>query len=111
VRAQLQQERRSNLDLFSSDVLYKLAERYRRLRERNKANAKSALDALLIERGNVLYDDCWAETLQFPAVYEADLREWLKGAEETGSIRIDGRKRPNEAPKLKQGHIIVFRQK
>jgi|ERR1039458_4222305 three-Cys-motif partner protein len=110
VRAKLQQDKRLNLDLFKSDVLYRREERYKRLRERSKSNATIALDALIADRGHVGYDDCWAETLQFPAVYESDLREWLKSREDTGSIRIDGRTRLNEVLNRKSGHVIV-RQK
>jgi hypothetical protein len=107
VRAMLQQSKRANLDLFAPEVLYKREERYRRLSVRSKGNAKKALDSLISERGRVLYEDCWAETLQFPTVYESDLREWLKFKESSGLIRIDGRKRSNEELKRKSGHIIV----
>ena len=107
VRAKLQQDKRPILDLFSSDVLYKREERYRRLSARSKDNAKSALDSLISERGEVLYEDCWAETLQFPTVYETDLREWLKASEDLGLIRVNGRKRPNEVLKRESGHVIV----
>jgi hypothetical protein len=68
---------------------------------------QSALDSLISERGeSVSYEDCWAEALQFPAVYETDLREWLK-YRGFGLIRIDGRKRPNEVLKRKSNHVIV----
>ncbi len=107
VRATLQQSKRANLDLFDPEVLYKREERYRRLSDRSKGNARNALDSLISERGRVRYDDCWAETLQFPTVYESDLREWLKFKESSGLIRIDGRKRSNEELKRKSGHIIV----
>ncbi|MGB9407958.1 MAG: three-Cys-motif partner protein TcmP [Terracidiphilus sp.] len=107
VRAELQQNKRPNLDLFSSDVLYKRAERYRKLSAKSKDNARRALDLLITDRGSVLYDDCWAETLQFPAVYEGDLREWLKNEEDKGLIRIEGRKRPNELLKRNSNHVIV----
>ncbi len=107
VRAERQQKERLNLDLFSAEVLYKREERYQRLSERNHNNARGALDLLLSERGHVLYDDCWAETLQFPTVYEPDLREWLNGLEESNSIRVDGRRRPNEVLKRGHSHIIV----
>jgi three-Cys-motif partner protein len=110
VRATLQQSKRANLDLFTPDVLYKREERYRRLSARSKENAKKALDSLMSGRESVPYDECWAEALQFPAVYEADLREWLKNKEDNGSIRIDGRKRPNEVLKRESNHIIVNAQ-
>jgi three-Cys-motif partner protein len=107
VRAKLQQELRPNRDLFKPEVLYSREERYKRLRETSKRNAKKALDSLVSGSRNVLYDDCWAEALQFPAVYEPDLREWLKNKEDNGSIRIDGRKWPNELLKRGSNHVIV----
>jgi hypothetical protein len=110
VRALKQQNKRVNLDLFNPDVLYKREERYRRLSERSKSNAKRALDSLISERGSVPYKDCWAEALQFPTVYESDLREWLKSREDSGLIRINGRNRPNEVLKRESSHLIV-RQK
>jgi three-Cys-motif partner protein len=110
VRATLQQSKRAILDLFAPDVLYKREERYKRLSERSKINAKKALDSLITERGSVLYDDCWAEALQFPTVYESDLRGWLKSEEDAGSIRVNGRKRPSEALKRRCSHIIVKTQ-
>jgi three-Cys-motif partner protein len=110
VRAELQQNKCLNLALFSSDVLYRREERYKRLRERSKNNAQMALDLLISVRGKIEYDECWAEVMQFPAVYEPDLREWLESREESGSIRIEGRKRPNEKLKRKSGHMIVKQQ-
>jgi hypothetical protein len=107
VRASRQQNERNIGDLFSAEVLYRREERYKRLSERSKANARRALDSIISERGNVRYEDCWAETLQFPTVYESDLRAWLKSQEEADCIRVDGRKRPNEVLNRKHGHIIV----
>ena len=107
VRALRQQSKRPTLDLFSADVLYSREERYRRLAARRKEDAQKALWQLLSKKGSVLYDDCWAEALQFPTVYESDLRAWLKDAEEIGSVRIDGRKRPDESPTRDRGHVIV----
>lgn len=109
VRADRQQSQRANLDLFSSNVLYRREERYRRLSDKSKSNAREALKSLISSRASVPYDDCWAETLQFPTVYESDLRAWIKSAEEDGFIRVDGRKRPNEALSRKSGHVIVWR--
>jgi three-Cys-motif partner protein len=107
VRAERQQKERLNLDLFSADVLYKREERYRRIAGRNHRNAREALDSLISERDHVLYDDCWAEALQFPTVYEPDLRGWLDNLEHSKLIRVNGRKRPNEVLKRGHSHIIV----
>jgi len=107
VRALRQQKQRTTIDLFSADVLYKREERYRRLAARSRLDPRRALERLLSGHRSVSYDDCWAEALQFPTVYESDLRDWLKSSEESGAIRIDGRTRPNEILKRKSGHIIV----
>jgi hypothetical protein len=107
VRSLRQQNKRATLDLFAPDVLYKREERYRRLAVRCRRDAVQALDRLLSDRKSVPYDDCWAEALQFPTVYESDLRDWLKGMEEGGSIRVDGRTRPNEFLKRGYNQIIV----
>jgi len=107
VRATLQQRKRANLDLFTPDVLYKREERYRRLSTRSKTNAENALDSLISGHESVPYDDCWAEALQYPTVYESDLRGWLKSREDYGSIRIEGRIRRDAVLKRKSNHIIV----
>jgi three-Cys-motif partner protein len=110
VRALRQQSKRANLDLFSPDVLYRRDERYRRLSARSKSDARTALDLLISGRSRVLYDDCWAEALQFPTVYEVDLREWLKSKEDAGAVCVEGRSRPSEVLKRNHNHMIVKRQ-
>lgn len=107
VRAKRQQSRRANLDLFEAEVLYKREERYKRLSERNGHNARAALDILVSTRGKIGYDECWAEVLQFPTVYETDLRKWLCDMELAGRIRIDGRKQANETLKRSFGYSIA----
>lgn len=107
VRATLQQDKRVMFDLFQPEVLYRREERYRRLRERSRQSAERTLGRLISERERVPYDDCWAEALQFPAVYETDLREWLSGQEQRGAIRIEGRARQNEVLKRRHSHVII----
>lgn len=107
VQANRQQRGRPNLDLFTPDVLYKRQERYQRLSERSKVNARRALDAILDKKAGIRYEDCWAETMQFPAVYETDLREWLAEYEREGKVRVSGRKSPREVLKRSSGHTIT----
>lgn len=109
VRAQRQRSQRANLDLFQPEVLYRREERYKRLSERNKLSARSALDSLLSSRGRIAYNDCWSEVMQFPAVYEADLRGWLSDLEGSGSVRIEGRTRPSEVLTRGRSHLVVRR--
>jgi three-Cys-motif partner protein len=106
VRAQRQQRERPNLDLFSPDVLYSRERRYRRLADRCKRDAIAAVELLLSKRQEVSYDEVWAEALQHSAVYESDLRDWLKQKESQGLIRVIGRKRPGEALKRDSKHLL-----
>jgi three-Cys-motif partner protein len=73
VRARRQQSKRANLDLFTPDVLYRREERYKRLAARSHRDALVAIERMLSVRASVDYDECWAEALQFSAVYESDL--------------------------------------
>lgn len=107
VRALRQQSKRSNLDLFGPDVLYRREERYRRLASRRRLDATKALQRLLLDRKTVSYDDCWAEALQFPTFYESDLRGWLERAESAGEIRIDGKTRKDELLRRGRNLIVV----
>lgn len=107
VRAEKQQRGRLNLDLFSSDVLYSREERYKRMSNRNRSNARASLQSLIEERGSVSYDECWAEALQFATVYESHLREWINLMERNGSVKVTGKTRPDEVLKRNCGHAIV----
>ena len=107
VQANKQQRARPNLDLFTPDVLFKRQERYQRLSERSKVNARRALDALLDNKAIIDYEECWAEAMQFPAVYEQDLGDWLGAYERSGIIQVNGRAKPGEVLKRKSGHTIT----
>lgn len=107
VRALRQQSKRAQGDLFAPDVLYRRDERYRRLAKRNHEKAFGLVRLRLLEHGRITYDDCWAEALQFPTVYEDDLRAWISEMESSGSARVIGRVRSNEALKRGSGYAIV----
>ena len=110
VRALKQQAHREIMDLFQADVLYSREERYRRLAARQEANARKALDRLFARKNAIDYDECWAEALQFPTVYEPNLRDWLAQLENAGKIRIEGRKRPDELLKRGSNHRVLVPQ-
>lgn len=110
VRADVQmrhrQEKTGNFELFAAPVLYR-ERKYQQLAEDNRVRAKKRVWELLANSSEVCYDDCWAEALQFSAVYEGDLREWLTEWEKAGKIHIKGRKKLTEVLKRGYGHILV----
>ncbi len=111
VRADVQrrqrQERTGNFELFAAPVLYR-ERRYQQLAEDNRLRAKKRVWDLLTASPEVPYDDCWAEALQFPAVYETDLREWLAEWERAGILEVRGRKKPTEVLKRESGHSLLL---
>ena len=111
VRADVQmrqrQEKTGNFELFAPPVLYR-ERKYQQLAEDNRARAKKRVWDLLIVSGEVSYDDCWAEALQFSAVYEKDLREWLTEWERTRNLTVKGRKRASEVLKIDCGHSLLI---
>ncbi len=112
VRADVQkrqrQERSGNFELFSEDVLYR-ERKYQQLALENRERAKRGVIQLLRERGQVPYDECWAEALQFSAVYQTDLRTWTDEWEREGTISIIGRKFPSELLRRGHGQVLEFR--
>lgn len=109
IRAEKQQkkreERSGNLDLFTPEVRYKET-RYQRLKGKNKGLAGNAVMNLIKTRDKVSYDECWAEAMQFAAVYESDLRGWLTTWELQGEVGVTGRQMPTEVLKIGAGHVI-----
>lgn len=55
------------------------------------------------------YDDCWAEALQYSAVYVTDLREWIEKWEKDGKVSVKGRKSASEVLKRDCGHLLCLR--
>ena len=109
VRADVQlrqrQEKSGNFELFAAPVLYR-ERKYQQLAEDNRGRAKKRVWDLLSASGEVSYDDCWAEALQFPAVYQTDLRQWLTDWEKAGRIFVKGRNKPTEVLKRDCGHNL-----
>jgi hypothetical protein len=109
VRADVQlrqrQEKTGNLELFGAPVLYR-ERKYQQLAEDNRKRAKKRVCELLSASGEVSYDDCWAEALQFPAVYQSDLRDWLAEWEKAERLHVKGRRKLTEVLKRDCGHSL-----
>jgi three-Cys-motif partner protein len=111
VRADVQkrqrQERSGNFELFDSPVLYR-EQKYQQLATDNRGRAQRQVLHILNTRGEVLYDDCWAEALEYSAVYEPDLRAWIGAWEKDGTVRVQGRKSPTEILKRDCRHLLAY---
>lgn len=112
IRAEKQQKKREQMsgirDLFAPEVRYHET-RYQRLQEKNKTLAQNAVFNLISARQSVSYDDCWAEAMQYAAVFESDLRSWLLAWEFQERIQISGRKSASERLKTGSHHQILLR--
>jgi three-Cys-motif partner protein len=110
VQQRQRQERSGNLELFEARVQYR-ERRYQQLATENRERAQQEVLQLIKSRDQVPYDECWAEALQFPAVYQADLREWLGDWEKSGIISIGGRKVATEVLKRDFGHFVRYQER
>jgi hypothetical protein len=111
VRADVQkrqrQERGGSFDLFEPTVLYR-ERKYQQLATDNRGRAQRRVLDLLQSTGEVPYDNCWAEALQYSAVYQTDLRSWIDAWEKDGTVLVKGRKFPAELLKRECGHLLVY---
>ncbi len=112
VRADVQkrqrQERTGNFELFEPDVQYR-ERKYQQLATDNRGRAQRQILDHLKMAGDVPYDDCWAEALQYSAVYQSDLRSWIDAWEKEGTVLVKGRKFPTELLKRDCGHLLAYR--
>jgi len=112
VRADVQrrqrQERSGNYELFEASVQYR-ERKYQQLATDNRGRAQRRVLDLLRTAVQVPYDDCWAEALQYSAVYESDLRSWIDEWEEDGTVLVKGRKFPTEKLKRGSSHFLAYR--
>lgn len=110
IRAELQQQDRQsktgNLELYGPQVQYK-ENRYQRLARANKLRAKEAVRGLIESLPETPYDDCWGEALQFSAVYEADLRNWIADWELQRLITVKGKAPRTRVLQVGKGLILT----
>jgi three-Cys-motif partner protein len=111
VRADVQSRQRQaqsgNLELFEAPVLYR-EQKYQQLASDNRGRAKRRILELLQSGTDIPYDTCWAEALQYSAVYETDLRSWIASWENEGTVVVRGRKSKTEVLKRNCDHILSY---
>jgi hypothetical protein len=70
--------------------------------------AKNNLRLILETKKDISYDDVWAIAMQYPTVWEVDLREWLDDWKKEGFITIKNLKPRQRVPQRDQGHSIEW---
>jgi len=112
VRARVQQRQRlessGNMELFEAPVKYHEGKYQQFVAVSNRERAKTQVLELLKSTHKVLFEECWAEALQFSSVYIEDLRSWINEWETAGLISISGKKSPKEVLKRNVGHLLQY---
>ncbi|HEX3525989.1 MAG TPA: hypothetical protein VH988_02890 [Thermoanaerobaculia bacterium] len=113
LRAGAQQRKREERDgqswLFSEIEEIPESRYYNQLRERYLGKARQGVLDLLKRRNRVPYDDAWALALEWPLVWESDLKGWIKEWQKGGALRIEGLKGQKRVP-AHGNEVFLIRQ-
>ena len=109
-RAEAQQRQRIQRtgqgEMFGAKELAKV-NHYAMLRERYTSSAKTLISERIEQHGEIDYDLAWRIALSRPLVWESDLKDWVKGWENDGRLRIAGLKTRERVPHYDKGHRLV----
>ena len=109
-RAEVSQRKREEKtrqkDLFDATTLQPTGH-YDELREFFTKKARAEVWKLLFSRCEVLYDALWERAMQFPIVWDSDLKDWLAEWKKAGKIELPDLEQRERVPKLRFGHRIV----
>jgi three-Cys-motif partner protein len=100
------EEKTGQKDLFDATSLQPSGH-YDELREFFTKKARADVWKLVFSRCEVLYEALWERAMQFPVVWDSDLKDWLAEWKEAGKIELPDLKPRERVPKLRAGHRIV----
>jgi three-Cys-motif partner protein len=111
-RASAQQRRRvtktgqAEFSFDSESPLY--GDYYVTLRERYLQAAYDRMQEMLTQQRRVLFDHTWAAALQFPLVWDSDLKDWIRDWRKDGSVQLEGLSSSDHVPKRDRDHWIIY---
>lgn len=109
VRAKVNQRRREEKthqqELFQTPVL-DASSHYDELRGFFLNKARAETWKLIFDKELIAYDALWKLALQFPVVWESDLRGWLSEWISEGKIELLDLKLRERVPKVRAGHRV-----
>jgi hypothetical protein len=79
------------------------------LRERYTAEARQAVETMIMSQPQTPNEVAWDAAMRLPLVWESDLKEWITALKDRGRITIDGLKPRAKVPQRDQGHVLVRR--
>ena len=79
------------------------------LRVRYLTAARDSLYDRLQVSKRLRYDDAWSHALQWPMVWDSDLKTWISEWSKDGVLGIEGLKPRERVPKLGAGHYLCLR--
>jgi hypothetical protein len=113
VRAAAQSRRREERtgqgSLFGADEAPE-SSHYNELRERYLRDSRQRVLNLLQQSDRLLYDDAWAQALEFPLVWESDLKGWIEGWQQQGVLRLEGLQGRERVPKREHSHFLRWQE-
>ena len=111
-RADAQQRRRvtktRQTEFSFGGAMMHSGDHYEHLRDRYLGVARDHVCRMLMQRKRVLFDDAWVGALQFPLVWDSDVKAWIRDWKKGGRIRLEGLSPSDRVPKLKKNHWLVM---
>lgn len=92
---------------FPNNVMYS-GDHYENLRERYLCAARDRVDRLLTNRKQLMFDQAWVAALQFPLVWNSDVKAWILEWEKAGRVRVEGLAENERVPKPGKKHRLVL---
>lgn len=80
---------------------------YTNLRNIYRNRAFDSLTAAIAKTGKLAYRDAWLLALQYPLVWESDLKQWIANWRKSGAVEVTNLT-PRQAPNRKRDNTIVW---
>ena len=96
--------------LLPAEVRYRES-RFTEFQLRNQAIAKAQLMATLEGSERVLYDEAWFQVMQYSAVIDRDLKDWLTEWRASGSLTFANLDPGQKLPRKGGNQFLVWKQK
>ncbi|MGD0093947.1 MAG: three-Cys-motif partner protein TcmP [Planctomycetota bacterium] len=81
---------------------------YEDLLQRYRAQAKQAVHELLEQKRRLPYDEAWVVALEYPLVWEQDLKDWIREWRSAGCLSVVGLTDHQRVPQHGKNHSLVW---
>jgi three-Cys-motif partner protein len=78
------------------------------LRNHYLSRAKEKIRQTLQDQAGVSYERVWDLALEYPLIWESDLKEWVREWKVAGSLKIQGMKSGQRVPQVGQGITLMW---